>query len=361
MKRSFLMATACVALLGLSACAQSDANMSDADLQAKLDEQNKMLMQKDEQNAALQSQISSLQSSQTAAVPASMGDADLPPAKPGECYARVLIPATYKTTTETVVASEASERVEVVPAQYGTVEERVLVREASERIEVVPATYKTVEERILVTEASEELSTIPATYETVSERVLVKPASTVWKKGRGPIEKVDSATGEIMCLVEIPAEYRTVTKRVEKTPARTTTRQIPATYKTVKKTVVDKPASTRTVQIPAEYNTVKIRKMTQPPKENRVAIPAKYQEVSKRAKVTDERLEWRSILCETNTTAGVVSRIQSALKQKGYNPGRIDGVLGAETMAAVKSFQIKNNMPSGQLTLATVKALGVSL
>ncbi len=361
MKRSFLMATACVALVGLSACAQSDANMSDADLQAKLDEQNKMLMQKDEQNAALQSQINSLKGSggETTAVPASY--ADLPPAKPGECYARVLIPATYKTSTETVVESEASERVEVVPAQYGMVEERVLVREASERIEVVPATYKTVEERILVTEASEELTTIPATYETVSERVLVKPASTVWKKGRGPIEKVDAATGEIMCLVEIPAEYRTVTKRVQKTPARTEVQQIPATYKTVKKTVVDKPASTRTVQIPAEYRAVKIRKMTQPPKENRIAIPAKYQEVSKRAKVTDEHLEWRPILCETNTTAGVVSRIQSALKQKGYNPGNIDGVLGAETMAAVKAYQKKNNLPSGQLTMQTVKSLGVSL
>lgn len=38
------------------------------------------------------------------------------------------------------------------------------------------------------------------------------------EKGRGPVEKLDQATGEIMCLVEVPAEYRTVTKRVQVSP-----------------------------------------------------------------------------------------------------------------------------------------------
>lgn len=360
MKRSVLLTTACVALLGLSACAQTDEGSRVNELEAELNSTEQMLSDEKSKNAQLMAQLEN-QPTQTAAIPASTGDADLPPAKPGECYARVLIPATYQTTTETVVASEASERVEVVPAQYEMGEERVLVREASERLEVIPATYKTVEERVMVSEASEELINIPATYETVSERVLVKPASTVWKKGRGPIEKIDASTGEIVCLVEIPAEYRTVTKRVEKTPARTEVKKIPAVYKNVTRTVVDQPASTRTVAIPAEYRSVKVRKMVSPPSENRIAIPAKYQEVTKRDKVSEERLEWRSILCETNTTPGVVSRIQAALKQKGFHPGPIDGVLGPDTMAAVNSYQKANNLPSGQLTMRTVQSLGVSL
>lgn len=50
-------------------------------------------------------------------------------------------------------------------------------------------------------------------FEWVEERVLVKPARKEWKPGRGEVERVDNATGEIMCLVEVPAEYKTVRKR----------------------------------------------------------------------------------------------------------------------------------------------------
>jgi hypothetical protein len=57
----------------------------------------------------------------------------------------------------------------------------------------------------------------------------VKPATMVWKKGRGPIQRVDDATGEIMCLVEEPAVYKDVTRTVVKTPA--TTQVIPPTIR----------------------------------------------------------------------------------------------------------------------------------
>ena len=50
-----------------------------------------------------------------------------PNPKAGECYARVLLPAKYRTAQEQVVARQESERVEVIPAQYETVDERVLI------------------------------------------------------------------------------------------------------------------------------------------------------------------------------------------------------------------------------------------
>ena len=44
------------------------------------------------------------------------GSALLPPnAKPGECYARVLVPEQYQTTTQRVLKREGSEDVEIVP------------------------------------------------------------------------------------------------------------------------------------------------------------------------------------------------------------------------------------------------------
>ena len=243
-----------------------------------------------------------------------LADADLPPnAKPGECYARVLIPANYTVNSE-----------------------RVIVREASERIETIPATYRTVSERVLVKEASEKIETVPAVYEDITERVLVRPAYTTWKKGEGAITKVDNSTGEIMCLVEVPAEYKTVTKRVLKTPA-----------------------TTRTVSIPAEYQTVRVQKLVEPAKERRVEVPAEYDTVVKREKVSESRMEWRSILCETNTSSSVISSLQRALKVRGYNPGRVDGVLGQQTLDAVDRYQRKKGIASGQLTMETLKSLNV--
>ncbi len=276
-----------------------------------------------------------------------------PDAKPGECYAKVIIPARYELRKEEVVVKEPAERIEVIPARYEWVEEKiqvsepsyrlvpqparyetvtekvevrpkrrvwmirtpgrqvkvagpsllayakaaglpadeadpgqcfveyyqpaqyrtetqqVLKRDAGEVIEVIPAKYEWVEEKVLVKEASKKVVQEPPVYETVTERVLVEPEKTVWKKGRGPVERIDNTTGEILCLVKVPAKYKTITKRVLK-----------------------KPATTRTVEIPAVYKTVKVRRMVEPPKEVRKEVPAEYQTVTKRIKVADEKVAW---------------------------------------------------------------------
>ncbi len=284
----------------------------------------------------------------------------LPPdAKPGECYARVFIPPVYKTSSEQVLKHQASEKVEIVPAKYGWVEERVLVKEASERVEVVPAEYSWVTEEVLVQEASKRMEEIPAKYGWAEETILVKPAHTVWKKGHGLIEKVDHTTGEIMCLVEIPATYKTVKKRIVETPANSRTVEIPAAYNTVRKKVMVKPPTTRKIQIPAEYKTVKVRKMVTPPQERRISMPAEYQMVTRTEMVSEGRMEWRRVLCETNATPNLISKIQSALKTSGYDPGSIDGIFGMRTKAAMNSYQKEKGLAVGGLTYSTIESLGI--
>lgn len=435
--------------------------------------------------------------------------AALPNAKPGECYAKVIIPAQYKAEEVEVVTRPATQRIKVIPAEYRWATEQVLVKEASKKLVAVPPVYETlaetvqvspadtiwvsgrsndappaspamlaaakaggvnldaakagqcfhehyqpsqyktepvqvlvseasetvaaapakyewVEERVMVKEASTRIVDLPAVYETVTEQVLVTPATTVWKKGRGPVEKIDHATGEIMCLVEVPAVYKTVTKRVVKTPASTRIVEIPAVYetrkvqkvvadaqeqrtkiaaryKTVKKTVkladakfmwhedndrshigdktgnriclrevpakymtveqrkVKTPASFRTIEIPAEYGTIKVRKLLSQAAEKRIEIPAQTQKVVKQVKVTDERLEWKPVLCETNMSAKIITEVQQALSKAGFSPGPIDGVMGTETMRAVDEFQRKKGLPRGGLTITTLKALGVEI
>jgi len=187
----------------------------------------------------------------------------------------------------------------------------------------------------------------------------VKPAHTEWKKGKGEITKIDNSTGEIMCLINVPAVYKTVRKKVLVKPETTKTITIPAEYKTVKVKKVVKPAGTKTIEIPAVYKTVKVKKEVTPPTTKKITIPAEYKTVTKRVKVTEERMEWQPILCKTNTTPDIITRIQRALKKAGFNPGPIDGVIGSQTKAAITAFQKAKGLAIGGLTLKTLKKLGV--
>jgi len=170
-------------------------------------------------------------------------------AKPGECYARFFVAPRCETVSEQVIDRAASERVETIPAKYEVFEERVMVEPASKRIEEVPAEYKTVE-----------------------EKVLVEPARTEWRPGRGAVEKMDPATGKIMCLVEIAAQYKTIQKQV-----------------------LVKPVTTREVEIPAKYEMQKVTKMTEPAQERHIQIPADYKTVTRTEKVADGYFEWRKV------------------------------------------------------------------
>ncbi len=433
----------------------------------------------------------------------------LPQAKPGECYAKVVVPAQYKTENVDVTVREASARFETVPAAYEMVEEKVLVKEAAEKIvpvpaeyetttemvevapavrrwlagskrksppaspalltavagsgirleeqpvgsclseyfvparykdeevkvlktagyetiEVEPAAYEWVEEKVLVKEAGKKVVEVPAEFETVTEEVLISPATTMWKPGRGLVQKVDNTTGEIMCLVEVPAKYETVTRKVIKAAATTKEVEIPAKYKVqrvqklvkpaqerrikveptyetltkrvlvseekffwhpdyedkpsgkltgntlclretgpktveVKQRKVKQPAGIKRVEIPAEYKLVKVRKLVKPATEKRINIPAVVETVAKKVKVSDERLEWRGVLCETNMTPRILTDLQSALKAAGFDPGPVDGQIGSRTLRAVDDYQRTKGMERGGLTLSTLSSLGVKI
>jgi len=328
-----------------------------------------------------------------------------PNAKPGECYAKVLVPAKYRIEELEVLVKEPKTEIKVIPAKYKVVEKKVSIREPSiklvpvpakyktvtekvlvepekTKLVVVPATYKTVTEKVLVEPEKTKLVVVPATYKTVTEKVLVKAAHTEWKRGRGEIEKIDNATGEIVCLVEVPAQYKTVTKKVLVKDSYTKEVKIPAVYKTVTKRVVDKPAHTKEVKIPAVYKTitkevlvtpattkevkvpgickiVRTRVVDTPAKEVKTTIPAVYKTVKKRVIVSEPYLRWQPVLCKTNTQPDIISKLQKKLKEKGYKISRVNGKYNAETKAAVREYQKKNNLSQGALTLKTLQSLGL--
>jgi hypothetical protein len=249
---------------------------------------------------------------------AKMGGAEvsgqLPPnAKPGECYARVYISPKYK-----------------------TVSKQVLVQAATEEIKILPAKYEMAEKQVMVTEASSEYKEIPAVYKWVTEKILVKEAHTIWKKGRGNIEKIDNATGEVMCMVHVPPTYKTVKKRIMVSPAR---------IEEIKK--------------PAVYKTIKYKKMIHPPEKQVVPIPAQYKTITKKVKITEGQMIWQRTMCETNIDRNLVLKIQRYLRKDRYNPGPVDGILGRKTRRALKSFQRDKGLAIGSITYQTLEYMNI--
>lgn len=154
-------------------------------------------------------------------------------------------------------------------AQYKVEVQRVMTKEATQTISIAPAEFNTVEEQVIVKEASSEVVDVPAIYRTQTESVLVEPARSVWREDCGVVERVDNATGEVMCLVEVPARYETLTK-----------------------TVLDTPATTKTISIPAVYETIKVQRLVRPAAEQRVDVAAEYTTVNKQVKVSDPVFFW---------------------------------------------------------------------
>ncbi len=351
--------------LVLTGCA-TDPNTQLSQLQNKVDliqAKNDQLQTTVNQSAEDLQRVTELNRQLSTSVTASsaFGSDLLPPnAKTGECFSRVLTPAVYRTESTEMLKKAAGYRIEVSPPTYEWVTEKVLVKEASEVAEIVPAKYEWKVERILVAEAHEHLKTISEVYEIKTEKVLVKPAYTTWKKGRGPVEKISNSTGEIMCLVEIPAQYKTITSKVIVTPARIEKEFHDAVYKDIKKRFMVAGPTMVKRTVPAVFKTIKVKRIVIAAQETRIEIPAVYQTVTNKVRVSDSVLEWRSILCETNTTGDVVRNLQRALLAAGYNPGPIDGVIGRETMQAVKAYQQAKGLAVGQLTIETIRSLGIS-
>lgn len=284
---------------------------------------------------------------------------------PGHCYARVLLPATYDVSEEQVLVKAAEQKIKIEDARYEWVEEAVLVKEASSSLETVPAEYETVSEQFLVKPEGKRLITVPAKYETSSERILDKPAHTVWKRSKGPIDNAlkttyDESTGEVMCLVEVPATYRTIEKRTLVTPESTQELITPAEYKVVTKKILKTPAHTKEVMIPAEYKTVKVQKLIEPAREQKIEVPAQYETIARKAKLSDESLVWREVLCDVNMTKDIIQAMQDRLSRSGHYGGRVDGILGPKTLRAVNSYAKAKSLPVGvnYISVETAAALG---
>jgi len=329
---------------------------------AEIESLKKELAKKPVQKSAVVASTTTSTTNNTSSTSSIVDNSSLTPpnAKAGECYAKVLIPAEYETKTEKKLLTAKVEKLSVVKPTYKNVDYKILDKAESFKYVLKPATYKCVQNRVMVEPEKVTYKIIPATFKEVEETIMISPARQVWKKGQGPISKIDNHTGDIMCLIEEPAQYKTVKTTIVDEPARTEKVVTPPVYKNIKAKVVDQEASYEKVVIPATYKIVTVVELDTEATINKNAKEETYQSVTSTYMSKAEELKWQRILCETNTDKNVVKELQQTLKDKNYNPGVVDGIYGRDTQKALNAFQIDNNLPSGALTLESLDALGIN-
>ena len=322
---------------------------------------------------------------------------------PGQCFIKGFYPAKYVNITEKVLASEASEKMQIIPAKYETKSEKIKVSDGTQKIIIVPTTYKTVSEKVLVQEASIKLIPLPATYKTITKKVLVSegtekfvkspaqyknvkeklmlsPSITEWKERKCEDRGCNQSVSEVVCLVDIPAVYQTVTKkvvvkpvsarkvttppiyktiRIQKlvTPATTRTVQIPAVYQTITKRVVDKVASSKIITTPSTFKTITRKVLVTPAKNTKQTIPATYKTITKRKKIAEGYAKWVPVFCKESMDATRIKNVQKMLRDVGHYDGSIDGIWGSSFKEAVRSYQKAKGLPVVGLSLDTMYSL----
>ena len=314
-----------------------------------------------------------------------------------------VVPTAYETETIQVLVKEASTRIEKVPALYVAKRETYEVRPATSKwvkkrinnnclsadpndcyvwskVEV-PAEYKTVVKQIrngcpegFVDNGDDCTRTIevPAQYETHTYKKVKNMAAThmvdVPAEFATVTKKVLKKEATVR-QIEIPAEYKSIDVLKIKTPATTQVVEIPAEYKNIIKKVRkgcpegftdNSDDCTRAVEIPGEYTSRTYEKLKTPAQIKEVDVPAEYTTFEKKTLLkAGGYTVWKEVLCENQINSNTIFAIQRALKNRNYDVGTVDQVLGAQTKAALTQFQRDNGLPIGQLDIETLDQLGI--
>lgn len=287
---------------------------------------------------------------------------ELPNAQPGECFARVVIPAVYDDVPQTVTVQDSYDRVSVSEPEFAPDSVNVKVRDEGVKYIVRQPRYETRTEQVLVKPAYERLTVVPAQFDIVSERIQVGQPRLVWRPGKNlsGVTRTDPNTGAVYCLVEEPGKTVTVQRRVVRVPEQVRATSVPAQYITVTKQVLVDPGGVDQKVIPAEFRDVPVHRLVNPAQQITSPVAPKTKTINTRVLRSPERFEWVPVLCSTNANHSSISRVQSALARSGHYNGRVDGIAGAQTQSAIRSFQQAQGLPAnGQITADTADALGV--
>jgi len=288
----------------------------------------------------------------------------LPPfAQPGECFARVVIPAQTDIVPREVVTQDAYERIEVSQPQFADESEQLLVKDGATRYVVRQPRWEVRTEQVVTRPGFERLRVIPAEFGTVTETIQVGEPRLVWRPGRNlsGVQRVDPSTGQVYCLVEEPGQTVTVTRRVVRTPERVVAEAVPPQTATVSRQVLVDPGGVEQVPVPPEYRTLTTQRLVTPAQQFARPVAPLTRSIDTRVVRAPERYEWVRVLCDTNASPAMISQLQQTLAARGFYRGQVDGRLGPQTSEALTAYQRAEGMPHvGFVTIDALNSLGMN-
>lgn len=296
------------------------------------------------------------------------GEADVfnsPPPTPneyGKCYAKCKTPDVYETVTSQVLTKDGGSKSTTSKAEYSTATEQVLVKEGYKKYKVTPASFTKSTKRVLASDGGCTVKVRPAKYDNKSSQQLVSAASGKWVRKKKAPNCLSSNPDDcyVLCWEEIPAKYTTTSTRVLIQPESYDTVYTDAKYQTVTTQVLSNDASVSEEYIPPVYKTVTKKVLSKCGGVSTVYTEPQYKTVSSKVLVSQGTFtDWVEVVCAGDVNSSLVSRVQKALNDRGYNAGTVDGVMGGKTRAALAKFQTDNGLPLGNMNVATMQALGV--
>lgn len=296
-------------------------------------------------------------------VAAFAGDGYVPPLptaipsnpNPGECYARVEVPAKFDTRMEQVMVHEGYTEYQVQQPTISSRSQDVMVKEPSVEYRVRQPQYSTVTEQMMVRPAYEKLQVSPPEFQTITETQQVTGARLVWKKGNpaelraqgyvihstadggpqgqgyhsttqyGATRSTDATlcgnSCEIWCLVEEPGESVSYTRRVMTKPSMVHRVPVDARYQSITKQVLVDPGGVEEIPIPAQYQSVMVEDVLPARASGSHEVPPQYDNVSVKVPVEEARYEWRRVICDTGVPLTPMTPAPQPVQQPSTNYG----------------------------------------
>lgn len=280
------------------------------------------------------------------------------------CYGNVLMPSVFDTIIDRVEVKASYTYIKRTPPVFDTIVERILVRPGYTKYEVIEPVF----EKEIVKMKIKDVESIIASSAYTETRILTdkieaKPAAKVWRKTKR-IKDCKSKDPE-NCLTwrveSLPAETLEITREFPATLTKNQSNieQLPEQYITFEKVTLKSEGSVKEVNVLPEYKEVTRLVKKQNASFEEVTVPPVFKEV-KRIQLVSQggNIEPREVICSKDYKE-YLRPLQEKLHTLGYDVGTIDGVLGKKTKDALLDYQVKHNLPIGQLDLGTMRHLGL--
>lgn len=334
---------------------------------------------------------------QALAQPMMPSDMAPPNAHPGQCFARVLVPATYVPDQNMSVAVEDGYSMpRVADAKFSQpVGRDVIARDGYKAFQITNPEFGYVDEKIVLVPAHHKIVVTPPMASRGFKTYVVKKPTLVWRRGNdlSSVRRVNGATGETYCLVEEYGETVNVPYTSYSAP-KADVKFIPVAEQSIvnRRQIVTREASVREVFVPPVLNAKTPRVTTQELISD-AQITGEDRIAPRTTAITTQRLDkpeyytWVEVPCDNSNAQRVAvdlsgprgsnniappasakkalnavtaADVQKRLGELGYYKGAVDNIYGRQTKDAMARFQAAKgfSVVDGRPNVEVLKALG---